>query len=237
MNGKTVRESLERIQAAVRAFDKDALTEAGKAFEKLKVDASDLARFSYWRGYLEYRLATFCFEQAARESEAAKHIDKALSRLENAVRSDPADEESFALLGTLTAMKIKLNLLSALWLGPRSDGYFDKAEKLNPENPRLHYLKGIITFYKPEFAGGGARKAAAFFKHATSLFESEATEEPGDALRPRWGYGECLYFLGRACLGEGKKEEARGWFTKANEIDPESKLLQKALAESASDQT
>jgi hypothetical protein len=55
--------------------------------------------------------------------------------------------------------------------------------KLNPDNPRLYYLRGESIFNTPPAFGGGKDKAKPVFEKALVLFK---TEKP-KPLYPNWG--------------------------------------------------
>jgi hypothetical protein len=59
----------------------------------------------------------------------------------------------------------------------------DEGLKLNPDNPRLYYLRGESLFNTPEAFGGGKAKAKPLFEKAVALFN---TEKP-KSLWPHWG--------------------------------------------------
>ena len=58
------------------------------------------------------------------------------------------------------------------------------AEKLNPENPRVYYLRGSNLYHTPKFFGGGAENARPELEKAAALFESQKSSDP---LKPAWG--------------------------------------------------
>jgi hypothetical protein len=60
----------------------------------------------------------------------------------------------------------------------------EKAEKLNPENPRVYYLRGSNTFHTPKFFGGGAENAKPDLEKAAHIF---STQKPANKLAPSWG--------------------------------------------------
>jgi hypothetical protein len=60
----------------------------------------------------------------------------------------------------------------------------DEAEKLNPNNPRIYYLRGMNIFHTPKSFGGGANNAKPLFEKAAALFKSQ---KPATALEPNWG--------------------------------------------------
>lgn len=55
--------------------------------------------------------------------------------------------------------------------------------KMNPENPRLYYLRGESIFNTPPAFGGGKDKAKPVFEKALALFK---TDKP-KPLYPSWG--------------------------------------------------
>jgi hypothetical protein len=59
-----------------------------------------------------------------------------------------------------------------------------KAEKLNPDNPRVYYLSALSFFYTPEDFGGGTAVAKPLFEKAEKLFNEESGK---DKLLPSWG--------------------------------------------------
>jgi tetratricopeptide (TPR) repeat protein len=59
----------------------------------------------------------------------------------------------------------------------------EKALKLDPNNPRLYYLRGMSLFGTPTQFGGGKDKAKPVFEKAVELYKQQ---KPKD-LYPRWG--------------------------------------------------
>jgi hypothetical protein len=59
----------------------------------------------------------------------------------------------------------------------------DEGLKLNPDNPRLYFLRGESIFNTPPAFGGGKEKAKPVFEKALALFK---TDKP-KPLYPDWG--------------------------------------------------
>jgi hypothetical protein len=59
----------------------------------------------------------------------------------------------------------------------------DEGLKLNPDNPRLYYLRGESIFNTPVAFGGGKEKAKPVFEKALALFN---TDKP-KPMYPDWG--------------------------------------------------
>ncbi len=67
--------------------------------------------------------------------------------------------------------------------GAQAAKYIDEGLKLDPNNPRLYYLRGMSVFNTPAAFGGGKDKAKPVFEKAAALF---TTDKP-KALWPDWG--------------------------------------------------
>ena len=70
--------------------------------------------------------------------------------------------------------------------GQTAGQVLEKALKLDPNNPRLYYLKGMSLFGTPEQFGGGKDKAKPVFEKAVELYKQAKPKE----LYPRWGQKE-----------------------------------------------
>lgn len=67
-----------------------------------------------------------------------------------------------------------------------------KAEKLDPENPRISLLKAEDIYYTPEQFGGSKSKGLEMFQKSLDQFK---VYQPKTSLDPTWGKGEAEYFL------------------------------------------
>jgi hypothetical protein len=76
--------------------------------------------------------------------------------------------------------------------GPIFDAKLEEAKQVNPNNPRIYFLKGQSLYYTPKAFGGGAKKALPLFEKAAPLFESEVK---GNIEIPHWGNGMNYYFI------------------------------------------
>jgi len=68
----------------------------------------------------------------------------------------------------------------------------EKAETLDPTNPRPVLVQAQNTFYTPEQYGGGKDAAKPMFEKAKQLFENF---KPETDLSPTWGQTSLNYFL------------------------------------------
>lgn len=67
-----------------------------------------------------------------------------------------------------------------------------KAEKLDPENPRISLLKAEDTYFTPEQFGGSKTKGLELFQKSLDQFK---VYQPKTTLDPNWGKAEAAYFL------------------------------------------
>ncbi|PZP48788.1 MAG: hypothetical protein DI598_09390 [Pseudopedobacter saltans] len=67
--------------------------------------------------------------------------------------------------------------------GKNAQTQLEEGLKLNPNNPRLYFLKGQGVLNTPEFIGGGKAAAKPILEKAVALFE---TDKP-QPLYPDWG--------------------------------------------------
>lgn len=67
-----------------------------------------------------------------------------------------------------------------------------KAEKLDPENPRITLMKAEDTYFTPEQFGGSKTKGLELFQKSLDQFK---VYKPKTTLDPNWGQSEAEYFL------------------------------------------
>jgi hypothetical protein len=77
--------------------------------------------------------------------------------------------------------------------GQEASANLDTAMKLNPNNPRLYYLKGMSIFNTPAAFGGGKENAKPIFEKAVALYKVDKPK----ALYPRWGQAQAEDMLAK----------------------------------------
>ena len=120
-------------------------------------------------------------------------LDEADKYLEKVKSLGSEDDETYVLAALITNARIAVDGQNrGMQYGPILNQYIVKAEKINPDNPRIYYLKGTSLFYQPEMYGGGKEKAKPYFERAKELF---AKESKASVLKPHWGEKQNLDFL------------------------------------------
>ena len=110
-------------------------------------------------------------------------LDKAQALIDKLIKNYSNESEIFTLQAFLFQLRIHDMMTGAKYSGKAADA-IATAEKLNPENPRVYYLRGSNTFHTPKFVGGGPEKAKPDLEKAATMF---ASQKPADPLMPTWG--------------------------------------------------
>ena len=217
--------------AAYQAWDGKKFAAAAELFRQATTNAPASSTNFYWLGTAEFHRMLQLQSLPASASNkvaAAAALDAALGALSVAVKLDPRDAESHALLGTLYGMKIDGNLIRGARFGPRVAEHRKLALETGAQNPRVQYLLGTCQFHTAK-KPAKQREALATFLKAQQLFEAEA-RRPGGPLDPRWGYDTCLTFIGRTYELLGEPTKAAEYFRKALALRPGDHLAKEGLA-------
>lgn len=121
-----------------------------------------------------------------------KQLDKAQALIDQ-LKKQNNESEIFALQALVYQLRITDMSKGAIY-SMKASSAIEEAAKLNPENPRVYYLRGSNTFHTPKFFGGGADKAKADLEKASKMFE---TEKPKNGLMPNWGSYHCKQLLAK----------------------------------------
>ncbi len=149
-------------------------------------------------------------------------------------------DANFALAGKLTGFPgfkadglvlqaaITMNKLSvtggasAPVLSFKIHGWLDDAEALQPGNPRLHLIRGMMYFFTPRMFGGSAEKALVCFTRSDSCFE-KSPDLPGTSYR--LGFAETCAWAGQAAIKLDNGPSAKIWLKKALNLQPQYGLV------------
>jgi imidazolonepropionase-like amidohydrolase len=173
----------------------------------------------------DYRLATY-YLTLMEMDKAGPYIKEGQDYLKKGMEMNPDFGELDALYAYMLGFEIALNPEKAMSLGFQTYQYFGQAFEKSPENPRVHYLKGVSDFYTPAEYGGGADAAIKTLTKSIELFAKENIQDP---VLPSWGKDEAYTFLALAYNQKGDKEKAAQLFQKALDINPEFALAKDEL--------
>ena len=110
------------------------------------------------------------------ETDNAKkdqYLDRAQNDLDQALAIEPNESELYMLQGFLYPSRINIDPINRgmLYMGTMNAA-LDKALELNPDNPRVYYLRATMTLHMPEAYGGGAAKALPLYQTAAEKFQA-----------------------------------------------------------------
>jgi hypothetical protein len=144
---------------------------------------------NYYAAYAK-TIASFIVQDNKKKDLFLDEADKYLDKIK---AIDSQNDETWVLAALITNARISVDGQNR---GMQYGGIFNqnlsKAEKINPDNPRIYYLRGTSLFYTPEMYGGGKAKAKPLLEKAKGLF---AKETKTSVLKPHWGEKENLDYL------------------------------------------
>jgi tetratricopeptide (TPR) repeat protein len=131
-----------------------------------------------------------------KEGDKEMYCNKAQNLLDEVFRIKPDESELFVLQALIcyARMSISPMINGPLYL-PKAVSSLNDAEKLDPENPRIFYLRGKSTINTPKFFGGGKDAALPILEKALNMYKSFKQKS---TVHPDWGkedaerlYKEC----------------------------------------------
>ncbi|TGE15302.1 hypothetical protein [Hymenobacter elongatus] len=120
-------------------------------------------------------------------------LDKADQFYQQAAKLQPKNEEIEVLHANIANARIKVDP-EKRWekYGEIVESSLNKAQKINPNNPRVTLLKAQNLFYTPKEYGGGPAKAMPVLEASLAQF---GTFKPASALHPSWGEDQAKKML------------------------------------------
>lgn len=206
--------AVTRIERAVVIGDRNVLEkEQDDLKQEIDRESGDKGLMLYTLSYIDWRRSALHPEGSKEREKALKSSEKTLKEL---LKLEPDNVEALALYASVNGSLIT-GAWSAIRRGPRVGKSFDKAMKLEPDNPRLALTQGINAYFAPERFGGGLEKAEQALKRAEEIFSKESP----DKSWPNWGRVNVYAWLGQVMDKKGQREEARLYYEKALELEPD----------------
>jgi tetratricopeptide (TPR) repeat protein len=228
-NESLLSQGITKFRKGIREWDGKKMTEAVAVFRRAADAAPREAAPYYWRGVSEFHLLLHLAGRSEENTTSAmkERLASSIKSLRKALKLDTSDGEIHAILASLLGMRIAHNPLSALTLGSKVKRHQKKALRLDPENPRVHYLMGSAKFHAPGIFGS-KKKALKYFLKAEKFYKEERSRER-DALAPRWGYGDCLAFIARTYEALDKPQKAKVYYRRALKVNPDNRLAREGV--------
>lgn len=122
--------------------------------------------------------------------------DEAQKYLDASFKLAPQNAENFILQKMVHSLRMMVNPQARFMSeGMLAADALSKAEKLDPQNPRITLLRAEDTYFTPEMFGGSKTKGLELFKKSLEQFK---TYKAKTALDPTWGQAEAELFLSQA---------------------------------------
>ncbi|WP_425392071.1 tetratricopeptide repeat protein [Ekhidna sp.] len=181
-NGQFEKAMSESIPAMFSAQNPDDLQNAINKLDRIGEAEGDRWEPYYYAAFGYLRMSGM-FEKA---EEKDKYLDLAMKQVEKGEAINPNDSELEAMRGYIHMIKLTVDPATrGMMYSGLAFTSFQKAIKLNPENPRAHFLLGRMQHGTAQFMGGGSEDAcASLFKAKVLFMKGEETENP---FAPSWG--------------------------------------------------
>ncbi len=141
--------------------------------------------------YAAYSLAMAGWTDANLDKDANAKKGKALVAAALAL-SDNA--ELYALTYMFATQQMLVDPPSRyMTFGQEAAAALEKGLKMQPDNPRLNYLKGMALVNTPEAFGGGKQKGKLVLEAAVKFYEAEEVKP----LHPSWGKQQAVEALNK----------------------------------------
>lgn len=160
---------------------------------------------------------------AGKEDEAEKHLDFIEQIVKKMLDRNPKSSRFNALRGALYAFEINLSTYKAMFLGPKSQTYIEKAVELDPRNPQAWVEYGNMLYYMPSIFGGDKRKGIEAYQKAILLFEKK------NELDYCWLYLNTIVGLGQWYYDNGEPRKSLECYQKVLTKEPDFKWVKKLM--------
>lgn len=179
------------LQAAVNHGKAEEIQHARAGFAALLAAEPNSSELNYWVALCGWRVIPLMPDT---EQAAAKRVCKeSIAACDRALAANARFADALALKAALQALSLRFSPAATMSIGPEMEEEYGRAEGMAPENPRVGLFKAINTLHKPEFIGGGAKKAKVQFAHVLELF---AKAPVGGANGIDWGRDDALIWAG-----------------------------------------
>jgi len=174
---EVMQTNINKVYKLKSSTDLEALA---NQFERIGHAEQDQWLPAYYSAYCFVRSTFFDTMNA---DDKHKQLDKAQNVIDQLLKKKNNESEIYALQAFIYQLRITDMSKGAKYSRKAAEA-IAIAEKLDPENPRVYYLRGSNTYHTPKFFGGGADKAKSDLEKAAKIFESTKTE---NELLPSWG--------------------------------------------------
>ena len=205
---RQLADAKRQIMAADYRADLAGLEKLRDSLAPLTKDPQTGYLAEYWRGYADWRIALNGASRKMPAGELRKHLEAAVASFDDAVSMRPDFADAYAAGGSVNSWLAAFHRDDMDAMRPmivKSASMIRKAMELEPENPRVLWVKGGDYFFRPAQYGGDKARAIETYKHALTAAEKEQVADPA---RPDWGKAESLMALAFANLNNEPPDTA-----------------------------
>ena len=176
-----------------------------------------------WVAYADWRTVSLL---ARTDKTQAEKLDQdGIDHCDQALAIDAKSADALALKGGLQGMMISFRPRDVMSLGPDSEANLQRAQALDPKNPRVWFLLGLGAYNKPVSFGGGPDKAVEKLARARELYATAGA----DSGAFDFGRDDAWIWSGRAAVALHDYAGAQAMYRKALEINPGSGWVRHSL--------
>lgn len=181
---------LQGITIMDKAMDVGQLAQAALFFEDT-YDQYPLRWLpSYYAAYC-YGLMAFLEKNPVLKDN---YLDNAQHWLDRANQLNPNNIEIIVVQALIYQERVQVNPAERMpEYGTLSIITLENAEQLDPNNPRIYYLRAQNMFLTPEIAGGGLQKACPLIEIAAQKYAAQQNDP--NSIMPKWGRVMTDYML------------------------------------------
>jgi tetratricopeptide (TPR) repeat protein len=176
-----------------------------------------LELISYYYGYTAWLIG------AEKHDIAEEYIDKSEEIINSLLDKSPENATLLAYKGAYIAFTIGISNFKAIYLGPKSIKYINKALELDPENIQGNIEKGNSMYYRPSVFGGDKREAITYYVKAVKNFEEQGL------VVNNWMYINTMTALGQAYEATDQLQLAKVCYEKIIRIFPNFMWVEEEL--------
>ena len=217
-SNETLLKVKEQIEEADFKFDKELYMKAHAQCERILSGEQENPAAEYYMAYAEYKLLLIGMTNNDK-SAFGDYYSRAIAHAKNLSAEKEYKSEAYALLAAIYMMKLATDHAEGPSLAPKIHGLLDEAQQVNPNNPRVHIVRGHMLKNTPEFFGGSLKGAIKEFEYSISLFENN-TDVDSETF-PAWGYLESIVEIGNIYSSLKDYKAAKKAYEKALEVAPD----------------
>ncbi len=175
------------------AMQKGNAKELANNFERIG-DAEKLQWLPYYYAAYANILSTYTEKDKSKVDAIADKAEELIIKAEGLAGKE--NSETAVIKSMIASAHMMVDPQSRfMQYGAASSENMQRAQELDPVNPRAVYLEAQAKFYTPAAFGGGKSVAKPLFEKALKMF---VTFKPASELHPTWGKDAAEYFLAMA---------------------------------------